>query len=446
MAASSGDLLIRNAEIDGAAPLDARCRQGRIETIGRKIESVPGEAVLDAAGGALLPGLHDHHIHLPALAARDRSVPCGPPQVATREDLARALAQAPGDGWIRGVGYHESVAGLLDKRALDDLERHRPVRVQHRSGKMWFLNGAAAALLGASEPDGRLFRRDEWLRERLPRCDDLEADLKATARGLQRYGVVGVTETTPSNDAAAVARYRRLAPWLRVTAMGDDSLHKCTLKVMLDDAALPPFDALRDRVAAAHERGRPVAVHCATRTELVFALAALRGVGTIAGDRIEHASIADDAALALFADTRLAVVTQPHFIAERGDRYLRDVPPADHRFLYRCRGFLDAGIPLGGGTDAPFGDADPWAAMRAAVHRRTAGGVPIGADEALTPERALALFTTPPNAPGGAPRQVAPGAVADLCLLDRPWRSARKTLQADHVRATVLGGRIVQSP
>lgn len=146
--------------------------------------------------------------------------------------------------------------------------------------------------------------------------------------------------------------------------------------------------------------------------------------------------------MTLLREAGATVVTQPNFVAERGDRYLAEVPPSDHPYLYRCRGFLDAGVPLGGGTDAPFGEADPWIAIRAAVTRETADGAALGREEALTPERALALFTTPPENPGGAPRCVAVGEAADLCVLDRPWSRARQVLSSDLVAATVLGGEV----
>ena len=134
------------------------------------------------------------------------------------------------------------------------------------------------------------------------------------------------------------------------------------------------------------------------------------------------------------------MVTQPNFVRERGDAYRVDVTPRDRSWLYRCRAFLEVGIPVGGGTDAPFGDPDPWAAMRAAVDRRTLGGAELGRDERITPEQALALFTTTAQAPGGAVRRVAAGERADLCLLDRPWADARETLDASHVIATFRDG------
>jgi predicted amidohydrolase YtcJ len=80
--------------------------------------------------------------------------------------------------------------------------------------------------------------------------------------------------------------------------------------------------------------------------------------------------------------------------------------------------------------------------MAAAVSRRTAGGAVLGAEEALTPEAALALFLADPQDLARR-RTIAPGAPADLCLLDRPWRAARGVLSADLVGATLIGGRIV---
>ncbi len=436
---------IVNAEVEGKTGLAVRVRDGRTTEIALGPVPATNEATLDAKGGALLPGLHDHHIHLPALARARCSVSCGPPHVANSGQLRQVLRDAPGAGWVRGVGYHESVAGVLDRQSLDALCANRPVRIQHRSGKMWFLNSEATRRLRLDSPDGRLFRQDEQLRERLAEEFDLGSALADTSRLLASYGVTSVTETTPSNNRASAAWYRGLGLPLHVNLMGDETLDDGCLKIMLDDAELPTFDAMRRRIAQAHRRLRPVAIHCVTRTELVFSLAALRETGTIRGDRIEHAAVVDPASLALLHDTPaeagdLSVVTQPNFIAERGDQYLSDVPAAEHDHLYRCRVYLDAGIPLGGGTDAPFGDADPWAAMHAAVHRRTASGVVIGRAEKLTPEQALALFTTPLHAPGGSPRRVRVGEKADLCLLDQPWAAARSDLSRHRVAATFLGG------
>jgi predicted amidohydrolase YtcJ len=137
------------------------------------------------------------------------------------------------------------------------------------------------------------------------------------------------------------------------------------------------------------------------------------------------------------------VVTQPNFVRERGDAYAAHVEAADRPWLYRCRGFLEASVPLGAGTDAPFGDPDPWLAMQAAVDRCTESGLPLGPDERLVPERALALFTSPAESPGDAPRKIVVGSQADLCLLDRPWSQARERLASDCVAATIRGGSVV---
>ena len=431
-------LLIRDAEL-GSSRADVRCRRGRIVEIGTGVVAGDGERVIEARGGALLPGLHDHHIHLFSLAAARESVKCGPPEIGDRDALAAALASAGGSGWIRGVGYHESVAGLLDRRTLDTMVPERPVRIQHRSGKMWFVNSAAARILKLdAESDGRLFRRDRWLRDHV----DTDIDLAALSFELSSYGVTGVTDATPTNDDATAGEIAAAGFQQHVCAMGGEKLSRGTLKIMLDEYALPDFDSLRTRIANAHARSRPTATHCVTRAELVFALSALIEAGTLPGDRIEHASVTDDATMALVAEAGVTVVTQPNFIAERGGQYIADIDPDDHPHLYRCQGFLDAGVPLGGGTDAPFGNPDPWAAMRAAVTRRTDDGQVIGAREALSPERALALFTTPAGEPGGGPRVVAVGERADLCLLDRGWNEVRNALSREHVAATVLGGSL----
>jgi predicted amidohydrolase YtcJ len=145
-------MLIKNVDIWRQGRADIQIVAGRVGAIGT-LAPQSGEAIIDAQGGALLPGLHDHHIHLAALAARRASVPCGPPDVEDEASLVSTLVRA-GTGWLRGIGYHESVAGMLDAATLDRVAPDRPVRIQHRSGRMWFLNTLAleALLARAAQP------------------------------------------------------------------------------------------------------------------------------------------------------------------------------------------------------------------------------------------------------------------------------------------------------
>ena len=87
----SGDLLILGAEIDGAPGRDVRVAGGVITEIGAVLRGP--EPVLQAGGGALLPGLIDHHIHLLALAAERASLRLGPADVAGPGGLAAALRE-----------------------------------------------------------------------------------------------------------------------------------------------------------------------------------------------------------------------------------------------------------------------------------------------------------------------------------------------------------------
>ena len=463
------DVLIRRAELAPGRVEDVRIAGDRIGAIGPGLAPLPGDDIVEAGGAALLPGLHDHHLHLPALAAALRSLRCGPPDVRSTDELAARLVAAdhspePDDAWLRGFGYHESVAGEIDRAWLDAYVSRRPVRIQHRSGRLWIMNSRALEQLGddcadaplervAGRATGRLYDGDDWLRRRLR---GEWPDLGAASARLASRGVTGLTEATPGNDLDRFEHLRlaqeRDELRQNVLVMGDDTLAGATaaarlragpLKIHLHETAMPDFDGLVARVRAAHAQARAVAVHCVTRAELLFTLAVLEAAGPLRGDRIEHASVAPPETLPLLRGLGLTVVTQPHFIRERGDAYRSEVDADDRPWLYRLRGFLDAGIPLAAGSDAPFGDADPWRAMQAAVDRRTGSGAVCGPAEALTPEQALALYCGDALEPGGAPRRVAVGAPADLCLLDRPWRTARADLAAVRVRLTLASGRAI---
>ena len=425
-------MLIRNAEIDGVIT-DVLLDNGRIKHIGKGLKA---GRYFDAKGGALIPGLHDHHIHLNATAAAMNSVRCGPPDVNSEEELIAALQG--GEGWLRGVGYHHSVAGAIDRYWLDKNGPKRPVRIQHRSGRLWILNSLAMENLGLSEPsDGRLLDSDVKLRTR-----SQFPDLKPLVNRLLSYGITGVTEVTPSNGVAEVEHYRKNAGSLRLAIMGKAELsatQSSHLKLHYHEHDLPALKSLASEMRHAHKAGRNIAAHCVTGAELMLTLAALEEAGPLKGDRIEHAAIADDATIAWMKQLGVIVVTQPNFISERVEAYRKDVTVSDHKNLWRLKAFED--LKCAAGSDAPFGDPNPWKAMAAAVKR------PAGFEsEAITPEAALALYTKPADDAGGEPRRIAVGGIADLCLLDRPWHDARKQFEKVQVMATWIGGKIVHQP
>jgi predicted amidohydrolase YtcJ len=209
---------------------------------------------------------------------------------------------------------------------------------------------------------------------------------------------------------------------------------------VLADAGLPGLAELAGQIRAAHAAGRGVAVHCVTREALVLLVAALREAGTRPGDRIEHAALVPAELVPDLARLGVRVVTQPGFLADRGDDFLRDVDPRDRGDLYRCGSLLRAGIGVALSSDAPYGPLDPWAVINAAVARRTASGQVAGPGEAVTFAGALDAYLTPLGDPGGPPRRVRPGLPADLVVLRAPL--ARVPGLAHPVRAVLVSGTI----
>ena len=461
-----GALLIRNAEIDGRPGLDVRVARGCIVDIGPNLRQAGDVSVIEAGGGALIPGLIDHHIHLLAEAAQRQSLRLdGETPGAFAERLQAAAHRTSPGAWLRATGYDEAMAGDLSLAELDRLAPEVPVRIQHRTGALWMFNSAALALLLREgdtpppgleqvdgEPTGRLFREDAWLAERL---GPTLPDLAALGAALARHGITGVTDASAVTDAdraAALADAHRtgaLPQRLMLMSRGplsapeDGAYAVGPVKLLLDDHALPDFGAALALVHGAGRQGRALAVHCVTQGELAFALGLWSAAGARPGDRIEHGGIIPRDAIGQIADLGLTVVTQPRFIHERGDRYLATVDPIDLPALYPCASLIEGGVAVAAGSDAPYGSPDPWAAIEAATARTTRSGQPLGLGERIGARRALGLFLGAAEAPGGAERKVEIGAAADLCLLDAPLADMLAAPSSSRVRATVIGGAAV---
>lgn len=430
-------MLIQRATLLDGGTVDIRV-EDRIVAVEPRLKPLPTEQVYDAAAGTVIPGLHDHHVHLRSAAAALTSVRVGPAEVHTRADLARVLANADigSDGWVRAVGYHEAVAGPLDRTVLDELSPAVPVRVQHRSGVLWTLNSAGLIRVGlADHPDGRLRSADHSWSDTLERN---ESGLAEVSRRLSAYGVTGVTDATPDLTVGDVVKlmdaHRRGELLQRVYCLAPG-------KRILHDTDLDLAD-LTAWIAERHATDAPVAVHCVTAAQLVITLAALRSAGPHPQDRIEHAAVVPDDSVADLVDIGATVVTQPNFVAERGEQYLDDVPAAEHHELWRVATLSAAGVPVALSTDMPFGDDDPWKTVRAAVFRTTGAGAVLGADERITARDALQMFFGAPEAPP-APRRIALGEPGDLCILGAPPEAVLAELDSGMVTTTIVAGNVI---
>jgi len=468
-------MLLTNAgALSWAAPIsldrcDVRLEGERIVEIAPSLSRNDGEAVFDLDGARLAPGLHDHHIHLRALAAVDASVILGPPEIQTPEEFTRRLrvasAQLVEGQWLRAVAYHESVAGDLDRYALDAIVPERPVRIQHASGVLWMVNSAGleALQIGSDAPPGaerdttgaltgRFWREDEWLGARLPRTSHDFSELSQLAAS---RGVTGFTDATPWARDGDIAGYveaienKTLMQRLMLMAEPGTSEPLSPLvtlgptKILLDDMTLPSFDELADRITDIHDAGRSAALHCVTRTQGILALSVLEAVGVIHGDRIEHGSILGAESLAVMARLGVTLITQPGFLVTRGDRFDRQVPEGSKPDLWRVGSALKAGVTLGASSDAPYGDPDPWLGIMAAVHRQSLGGRVVGVSEAVDGATAVSLYTGMAENPGRQ-RRVAVGELADLVVVE-PGTAGYGTGPGPKVRATFVAGRLVYS-
>lgn len=466
------DVLLRDVEVDGAR-VEVLVTDGRIAAIGDGVEAPMGARVVEGHGGALLPGLHDHHVHLLAMASRRDGIDVDRVDTAGGFDDAVRGAQPGPTGWVRVTGHDEHRHGELDRHRLDRLVGTTKVRVQHRSGLAWTLSSPALAALGidgtttpddgiddavagrierdgTGAPTGRLLRLDDWLSRRIglrpPSLDAIGAELAS-------FGITGVTDATPGLGIGRLevlldaVGSGALPQRLVLLGVDDEDLRGRAVagpaKLLADEVLGLDPEALASAIAAHHARGRAVAIHAVSRAETVTAVTALALAGPLEGDRIEHGSVLPTDLDPVLADACVTVVVQPALVAERGDHHRVAVDGEDLPFLHRLASLRAAGVPLAIGSDAPVTSADPWAAIRAAVDRTTRSGAVVGAAEAITAGEALDLFLVDPLMPTSAPRRVRVGRPADLVLLDRPLAAALAAPDARHVRHTWVEGRLV---
>jgi predicted amidohydrolase YtcJ len=146
-----------------------RVASGRITEVSRPGSASPlgGAALVDLAGGTLLPGFIDAHAH--PVFAGDQMQRCDLRSATTASgyvDLVAAYARShPEQEWIFGGGWSMDAFpnGIPTRQALDAVVPDRPVFLPNRDGHGAWVNSRALALAGIDRstpdpPDGRIER------------------------------------------------------------------------------------------------------------------------------------------------------------------------------------------------------------------------------------------------------------------------------------------------
>ena len=482
--------------------------EGRIAVVGTNAQVLSRRGrrtrVIDCRGAAVLPGFIDAHLHMRAYAATFLGIDCRPHAVHSLGDLQAVLHRhaahrAPGQ-WLMGHGYDE--CALAERRHptrwdLDVATPHHPVRLAHRSRHAWVLNSLALAQLGitrdfaappggwvardpaSGEPTGLLVDMDTYLRRHLPPIATPEvfrSGLKQASQTLLSAGVTTIQDASASNDLAAYEAFRTWvadgdvgvrvglllgAPSLpEVMAIGFNpgegapSLRVQGIKIRLDEGSgvlYPPQEVVNAQVWSAHRRGLPVAIHAVDLPALISALSAIRLAQerlprADVRHRIEHCGLCPEVCLEELPTLGVAVVTQPAFLWYHGRRYVAEVDPEQHPWLYRVKSFLDRGVPVAGSSDAPVVPPRPLEGIAAAVTRQTPDGQIIGPAERVSGAEALWLFTQGAAWACGLEAEVGSirrGKRADLVVLGAdPTRVPAAEIPQIPVRMTIVDGAV----
>ena len=355
---------------------------------------------------------------------------------------------------------HGELTGIVrEGRALDLIQQHvpPPTHEMRRQAILLAMDDAAASgvtsvqdnsswedflVYQELEREGRLkVRITEWLRFEDPvtLLEAHRAANPATDRMLHTGMLKGFMDGSLGSRTAAL-----LAPY------ADDP----------GNSGLPRYqqsqlDAMtKDRVAAGFQIGFHAIGDRAVEMALnAFAAAARNAVDVPAKrERIEHSQVVEPKDIPRYKNLGVVASMQPsHLLTDMNWAQAR-LGPQRARNAYGWKAFLDAGVPLGFGTDYPVEPINPFRGIYAGVTRSNeAGTSTYFPQDKLTIGQVLFAYTQ-----GSAYAEfsdiykgrLAPGYVADFIVLDRDLTAvpAPKILKTQVLRTVVDGRTVYQAP
>jgi hypothetical protein len=206
-------------------------------------------------------------------------------------------------------------------------------------------------------------------------------------------------------------------------------------------------DEVLARMRAAHAAGLQICVHAigdaaVERTVELYERLLAESPRADHRHRIEHASLVPPPLIPHLARLGIAVSTQPLFIHSEKSWLHRRLGAERARHVYPLRSLLDAGVLVGGASDAPVESLDVLHAIQCCVTRE---GFEV--QQALSPLEALRLYTRDAARLQFEEHEkgtLAPGKRADLVVLSgSPLACAPDRIAELRVLRTVAGGRVV---
>ncbi len=458
--------------------------------------------IIDCQGRTVVPGFNDAHCHIFSFIRKLRSLDLSPSSVSSiadiKEIIRRQAQSLPPGSWLSGTDYNEFYLAEKrhpNRRDLDEAAPHHPVVLVHRSLHACVLNSLALSLAGitretpepagaiierepeSGEPSGLLFEMLGYIRERVvPPLSDEELT-EGIASANEHYLSMGITSLQEASVTNDLARWQTLKKFKnngklqsRVSMMfgldalsqfqqaslnfgaGDNHLRLGGVKLMLSETtAQSQMPELKEQAFHAHGAGFQLAIHCIEPSAVEAAISALEYINSqslIAGrrHRLEHCSECPPPLLERLIRLKAMVVTQPPFLFYSGERYLATIPPAQLRWLYRIKSFLDGGLVVAGSSDCPVAPDNPLLGIYAAVTRRAESGEYLSPEEAVSAKQALAMYTV--NAAYASFEEdvkgsITPGKLADMVVLsDDPLKSPPEQIKDIRVEMTIIDGRV----
>jgi predicted amidohydrolase YtcJ len=464
-----------------------------------------GTKIIDCAGRTLVPGFNDAHLHLFSLMKKLISVDLSPAAIGSIEDIKQAIRRKaestpPGD-WISGTDYNEFY--LAEKRFptrwdIDEVAPDHPVILSHRSLHACVLNSLALKLAGigtetpeppgatierdpaTGEPNGVLYEVLSEIRGRVvPPMTGAELD---EAAGLVNTlflsnGITSLQEATYRNDPGrwqTVGELKKTSKLRsRVSMMagadfwrqfqesglgpgsGDNRLRLGPVKVMVTQTSgklHPSPEELKRLALDCHQAGFQMAFHAEEEAIIEAVIDTLEYVNGIlpvdkSRHRIEHCAECTPRLLKRLLKLGVVIVNQPPFIYYSGERYLATVDPDILPWMYRIRSPMASGLTVAGSSDTPVVPLNPLTGIYAAVTRKTESGQGFQPEEAVSPQRALEMYTI--NAAYASFEEnykgsISPGKLADVVILSNdPTGVPPERIKDIKVEMTIIGGEVV---
>ena len=375
--------------------------------------------IIDCENNSVLPGFIDGHCHPFETISNLSSIDLSKESFRSKKDICNFFKNIKFNKDIKLLKFHgfehRYINSDLTLKFFDDLNINIPLIIKHRTGHIMFTNSLAIKYADLNTKELKYPINSIEIHKKFSdlSSEDFNNNTKIYNRNLIKFGYTTIVDAGASNDISKFNKYKELKSEKYLSPnicymVGSNHINEFRninnkkelfigpIKFMINECFdIGEIESLLKECLSNSKND--VAFH-AISSEMIFKIIhilyeKLPNYLSNRNIRLEHATEFIPEFYLKYKSKNLFLIYNPNFIYDHGDFYIDNQDEFEVSKLFNLAESVKKGFNIGLGTDAPFGNYNPFRMIYTALNRITKNNNIIQSETKINIEDILKAYS-----------------------------------------------------